>query len=115
MRLAVIGSRTFQDYELLKETLDHYYITNIISGGDEGADKLVERYAEEKGLPIDVITHEENFEMSNSPRTYAIINNAQIVVAFWNGKSKGTGDMVTYAKRKNKQMKIIYFKEPTSN
>lgn len=45
MKLAVVGSRNFKDYELLKKELDNFHIDLIISGGASGADKLAEVYA----------------------------------------------------------------------
>lgn len=53
MRVIVAGSRTFNDYSLLKKKLD-YYLKNvkkviIVEGECEGADLLGKRYAKEKG------------------------------------------------------------------
>lgn len=45
MKIAVIGSRTFDDYNRLKRILDLYPATTIVSGGAHGADSLGERYA----------------------------------------------------------------------
>ena len=54
MRVAVVGSRGFNDYLLLKETLLNHFITRIVSGGAKGADKLAEKFAEEHGIPLDI-------------------------------------------------------------
>lgn len=54
MRVLVCGSRTFNDYELLKETLDAYRITEIIEGGARGADTLAGRYGDETSIPVKV-------------------------------------------------------------
>ena len=110
MVVAVIGSRTFSDYELLKDTLKCVYISTMISGGDLGADQLAEKYAKEKDIPIHVIPHTENPDYSTIERTYSIINSAQIVIAFWDGKSQGTRDLLHYAKTKGKQTCIKYFR-----
>ena len=48
--VAVICSRSFADYELLENTLMHYQICKIISGGAKGADSLAERYASSHGI-----------------------------------------------------------------
>lgn len=109
MKVAVIGSRTFSDYDLVKDTLKCIHITEIVSGGDLGADKLAEKYAEEKGIPVSIIPHTENPETSGSSRTYNIISTAQMVVAFWNGKSPGTGDLLKYARQKGKKIVLKYF------
>lgn len=110
MRVAVIGSRTFENYELLKESLKCIHITEIISGGDTGADHLAAQYAEEKQIPLRVIPHTDHPETLGSPtRTYAIISMAQLVVAFWDGKSPGTADLLKYARQKDKKVVIKYF------
>lgn len=115
MRVAVIGSRTFNDYDLLKDTLDMVYISGIISGGSLGADKLAEQYAKEKNIPIQIIPNADpertSREHTTTERTNSIISQAQLVVAFWNGKSQGTEDLLNFAKRKGKQVKIVYFRE----
>lgn len=51
MRVAVIGSRAFTDYEALKETLDELTISHIVSGGANGAE-MAEQYANEMGIPF---------------------------------------------------------------
>ena len=56
MRIAIIGSRTFNDYELLQETLENYkdQISVIVSGGARGADTLGERWAKENNIKTDI-------------------------------------------------------------
>lgn len=112
MRVAVIGSRTFQDYDFLKDSLKCIHITEIISGGDTGADQLAEKYATEKEIPLRVIPHTDHPETLGAPsRTYAIVTMAQIVVAFWDGKSPGTADLLKYARQKDKKVVIKYFQK----
>ena len=50
MKLAVVGSRTFDDYDLLRSVLSHYKISKVVSGGARGADRLAEAYAKEFGI-----------------------------------------------------------------
>lgn len=109
LRIAVIGSRSFSDYELLKSTLKCIHITEIVTGGDLGADTLAEQYAHEKAIPLKIIPHTEHPETSGASRTYSIISAAQLVVAFWDGKSPGTGDLLKYAQQKGKKSVIKYF------
>lgn len=47
MKLAIIGSRNFEDYELMKSALMKCSIKEIVSGGADGADTLAERFADE--------------------------------------------------------------------
>lgn len=56
MKVIVAGSRGFNNYKLLKETLDslinQYADISIVSGTARGADMMGERYANENGLQI---------------------------------------------------------------
>ena len=58
IKVAVVGSRGLDDYEFLESVLDD--LANdlgpfvILSGGAKGADALAERYAEEKGMDIEI-------------------------------------------------------------
>ena len=117
MKIAVIGSRTFTDYDLVKDTLRCIHITEIVSGGDTGADQLAEKYAQEKNIPLTVIPHTEHPETPGSSRSYSIISTAQMIIAFWDGKSPGTGDLIRYAQQKGRKTVIKYFqvKENTPN
>lgn len=47
MKIAIVGSRDFNNYEILEETLSTLQepITEIISGGAQGADTLAEQWA----------------------------------------------------------------------
>lgn len=52
MKLAVIGSREFNDIDLLNETLNPlvFQIDLLISGGAKGADKMGKEWAERHGI-----------------------------------------------------------------
>ena len=54
--LAVVGSREFNNYKLLKDKLNSIEnISKIVSGGAFGADKLAELYAEEYNIETNII------------------------------------------------------------
>lgn len=112
MNLAIIGSRTFNDYELLKNEVDKYLedITCIISGGARGADSLGERYAKEHNIPIKIFYANWNLHGNKAGylRNIDIIENAHIVIAFWDGTSKGTKHSIDLATSKNKNLIIHY-------
>lgn len=58
MNIAVIGSRTFDNYRKLELTLDTiikergYSNITIVSGGARGADSLAEKYAKNRGYAL---------------------------------------------------------------
>lgn len=103
MALAVIGSRTFQDYSYLKKTLQEYEgIQLIVSGGARGADFLAEKYAREFNVPIRIYVPDwQKYGKAAGPiRNRLIIDAADHVVAFWDGVSKGTKSSIDMAKEK---------------
>jgi len=116
MKVAVIGSRTFNDYELLKLTLSKYNITTIISGGAKGADLLSEQYAGDFEIPTlifkpDWVKHGRG---AGFIRNKDIINECDFAITFWDGTSKGTLHSINLAKRQNKTVIIVEYNKPTN-
>ena len=112
MKVAVIGSRGFTHYELVKETLSKLEITLIVSGGAKGADTLGEQYAKENNIPTKIFLPDwtKHGKCAGMLRNTDIINEADIVVAFWDGSSKGCKDSITKAQKQNKKVLIINYK-----
>lgn len=121
MKLAVIGSRDFLDYELLKKELDrfrqHTNIDVIVSGGARGADTLAKRYADENGITPQIILADWNLHGSDAGflRNTDIVKECDAVMAFWNGKSGGTLDSMKKAKQAKKQVIQILYAQKSSH
>jgi hypothetical protein len=100
MVAAIIGSRSFKDYECMKKTLKNRKMIGIISGGAKGADSLAERYAQENSLPITIIIPEwgKYGKAAGIIRNKEIVKKADVVFAFWDNKSKGTKASIDFAK-----------------
>jgi len=98
-RIAVIGSRGFDDYVRLEAVLEPYLPAVLVSGGAQGADALAERLAEERGLTIDVIPADwQRYGRGAGPiRNKQIVESADLVIAFWDGKSRGTRSALAHA------------------
>ena len=114
MKLAVIGSRDFENYGLVRETLDSYEdIECIVSGGAAGADTLAENYARAHKVKMQVFLPDYELHGRKAPfmRNYQIIDEADEVVAFWDGESKGTKHSIDYAKKQEKPVRIVSTKE----
>jgi len=117
MRVAVVGSRKYTDFNGLKNVLNHIrMISCIISGGAKGADALAEKYAEEHNLPCKIFLPKFKTDPKTPyharwyiARNKEIVDNSDIVIAFWDGKSKGTKNTITYAKKQKKEIKVIKF------
>jgi hypothetical protein len=109
MIVAVIGSRGFNDYEEVKRTLSQIEITLLVSGGAIGADSLGEQYAKENNIETKIFLPDWNKHGKSAGfiRNTDIINEAELVVAFWDGNSRGTLDSINKAKAQNKKVVII--------
>ena len=56
MRVLIAGGRNFTDKHFLFDYMDRNFggeVSTVISGRARGADKLGEKWAEERGIPID--------------------------------------------------------------
>lgn len=115
----VVGSRTFNNYQLLSNTLDkllknHKDIT-IISGGARGADTLAERYAKERSYTLKIFPADWSLGKSagyiRNKTMHEFI--AQFpnrgCVAFWDGISRGTQHNFELVKTYNTQLRIVKF------
>lgn len=113
MKLAIVGSRSFKDYESLKTTILSLYeiddIEFIISGGAKGADTLAKRFAKEHQIPISIHKPlwEEYGNSAGIVRNCRIVRECDEVIAFWDGESKGTKFTIKYAEEQNKEVLII--------
>jgi hypothetical protein len=111
MKLGIVGSRTFNDYDKLKQVLSEKLPFVLISGGAEGADSLAERFADENKL--EKVIHLPNW--NGEGKAAGFIRNARIVedcdelVAFWDGVSRGTRDTIRKARKKGISVTIVNF------
>ena len=96
MKIAVIGSQNFNDYEkfqkIINEFLKSYENVEFISGGAKGTDSLAQKYAKEHGIPIKIYypNWKKYKKAAGLIRNKQIWQDADIGIAFWDGKSKGT-------------------------
>jgi hypothetical protein len=106
MKIAIIGSRDFDDYDLLAKTLSDYSIDLVVSGGAKGADALAERYALLHNIETLIFKPEYKLYNRGAPlkRNLQIIDASDFVIAFWDGKSRGTKHAIDYASSQNKQV-----------
>lgn len=113
MKIAVIGSRDFTDYNIVHDGIIESIsepITEIVSGGARGVDTLAKQFAEEYGIEIDEILPDyARYGRYRAPnlRNITIVDKCDFVLAFWNGISPGTRNAINYAKSIKKEYKII--------
>ena len=116
MKVIIAGSRNFTDYQKLKKECDQFLQDQknikIVSGCHyKGADKLGIQYAIEKGFNLIKFPAEWNkFGKAAGPkRNKEMAIAADALIAFWDGKSRGTQNMTQLAKQKGLRVKVVLF------
>lgn len=114
-RVIIAGGRDFDDYSTLREACD-YYLRNktnveVVSGLARGADKLGVWYANERGLrvipyPADWDTHGA---AAGPIRNEEMASNAEALIAFWDGISRGTADMIEKARKRGLKVRVVRY------
>lgn len=118
MKTIIAGCRGFNDYNLLKEKVDYYrkdhVISEVVSGTARGADYLGEEYANENGIPIKSFPADwENYGKAAGPiRNRQMAEYADVLIAVWDGKSKGTNNMIIEMNKLMKPVFLIWVGEP---
>lgn len=129
LRIIIAGGRDFNDFKLLFKSVEKIqsdYVDKhfnelsrvcIVSGTARGTDKLGELYAERVGVhiyrfPADWETYgksagyRRNAEMA---KFASEDNNIGVLIAFWDGKSRGTKHMIDLAKRHGLKVNVVNY------
>lgn len=113
MKLAIVGSREFENYDLLCAEVDKIKQTQaielIVSGGAKGADTLAERYATLNHIPLMKFKPDYKQFGRNAPlqRNTLIVENADWILAFVTPTSKGTWDTIRKAEKMSRKVMIV--------
>ena len=113
MKVIIAGSRDFNNYKMLEQEIDKLKldITEIVSGGARGADGLGEKYALTHHIKLTIM----NADWNKYGKSAGIIRNRQMgnyadyLIAFWDGKSRGTKHMIEYMKQIGKHGSVILY------
>lgn len=113
MKVAIIGSRSLGEevYPSIIENMPPN-VSEIISGGAQGIDTLAERAARELHLPIRVFRPDYSSglgKLAPLRRNADIVDNADFVLIFWDGISRGTQNVIKNAMATGKPMRVIRF------
>ncbi len=113
-KVVVAGSRHYENYAQAKAFLQKFIKETdkasivFLSGGCRGADLLGERFAQEKGLPV--LRYEADWKRykkaAGPKRNREMARDCDLLICFWDGKSRGTASMISYAKALKKEVHI---------
>lgn len=116
MKLAIVGSRTFNDFDCLDKHIHNFFniseISLIISGGAKGADTLAEKFAKKHNISTEIYKPEwDKFgKRAGFIRNREIVISCDKLVAFWDGKSRGTEHSINLAEEFKKEHFVVFFK-----
>ncbi len=111
----IAGGRNFDDYPKLCQVCDEFLMDQInieiVSGAYKGADLLGERYAAErnhtiKQFPADWRRYGKSAGLK---RNIEMAIYADFLIAFWDGKSKGTKHMIDLATQAGLNVRIYNY------
>ena len=107
MRVAIVGSRT-----LTVNHLENYLpedTVEIISGGAAGVDTCACRYALANNIPLTEFLPEYKKYGRSAPilRNMSIIQHADLVLIFWDGKSAGSRHVIRQCRRLGREYRVF--------
>jgi len=117
MKIIVAGSRDFNDKKLLFSKVDKIKISlnisEIVSGTARGADTLGEQYAEENGLKCTKFSAEWDLygKSAGHKRNSLMGEYTDYALVFWDGKSRGSKNMIETMKKFKKPVITIKYTE----
>lgn len=111
MRVLVCGSRNFTDKEKMERVLDEYRITTILQGDARGADRLSADYGRARAIPVESFPADWNsFGKGAGPirnGQMLTIGQPDLVIAFWDGQSRGTKNMIDQATEAGVRVEVV--------
>ena len=115
MKTIIAGSREITDYAVLLQAIKGcpFPITSVVSGCARGVDTLGEQYAQENNLklykfPADWSTYGKR---AGYIRNAEMADNAEALLAVWDGNSRGTKHMINTAIQKGMEVHIYMYRK----
>lgn len=107
MKIAIVGSRNIRLKNLEKYLPED--ITEIVSGGAKGVDLCAKEYAKTHGISYKEFLPDYEKYGRSAPlrRNDEIINYADKILAFWDGKSRGTKYVIDNCRKQEKIIEIF--------
>jgi hypothetical protein len=117
VRLIIAGGRDFNDYNLLCDEVSKFIgkeTPTIISGLAKGADTLGCQYAAENDYDVEGFAAEWHIygRSAGIRRNKYMAKNADSLIAFWDGKSKGTMHMIDFAHSLGLRVEVVHYETP---
>jgi hypothetical protein len=123
MKTIIAGGRDFTHSEYLAQVLQFLSlpITEVVSGGQKsyddesgicyGADYLGEKWAQQNQIPVTQFpaNWKDHGKVAGPMRNEEMADYADFLIAFWDGKSRGTKNMIENMKRRKKPYTVFFY------
>ena len=116
MILIIAGGRDFNDFNYMFQCmyewcLTHEFPTEIIEGGANGADTLGRRWAELNNIKCVTIRADwkQHGKSAGPKRNHEMAKLGKALVAFWDGKSPGTKNMIGWAEFYGRNVMVFWY------
>ena len=111
MRTIIAGSRNITNYEYFCNVMKEIKFTPtvILSGGASGVDRMGEEWARANNIPVERYPANWNKygKKAGYIRNKEMVDNADALIAVWDGKSKGTKLTIDLARDKTLRCVVI--------
>lgn len=113
VRHAIVGSRHFWDLDMVATYVGMLPLdTVIVSGGAAGVDVRATVAAVKRGMPKPIVflpDWDRYGKRAGPLRNQQIVDECDILTAFWDGRSPGTADSIRRATYAGKLFKVFAF------
>lgn len=104
MKVIISGSRTCTVMNQVVKAIEEsgFDITRVLSGGCRGVDKMGEIWAQKMDVAYEVHKADwnEHGKSAGPIRNQKMVDNADALIAVWDGASRGTRDIIERARKK---------------
>lgn len=116
MKVIIAGGRDFDDFDLVENAMSPLrrrvrLDMEVVSGRAKGADRLGELWAEV--YRVKVIQYPADWDQygkaAGHKRNYAMARYADVLMAFWDGESRGTRNMIDTALREGLEIHVYRY------
>lgn len=110
MKVIIAGSRTVTDMETVQKAIEEskFEIKEVVSGCAKGVDTLGIVWAYNNNVPV--APYPANWEVNGKRagflRNQSMADYSDALIAIWDGKSRGTADMISRAEKKGLKLYI---------
>lgn len=115
LKVIITGTKTFSDYEYLENTLNIIlqnfdFDIEVVCGLAKGTNSFGEIYALKNNYLIKYFATDKSLgKLANFIKNEEMVNYADMLIAFWDGKSEETKHMIENIRKQNKKCIVINY------